>query len=187
MFEVLTPLIVAAAFVAWSYFQGRLAKAVQPLRLKMAEQGEALLARSDISEQTRKDVEFMLSTAFSRWGMLLFAIVVVPFAIFCVAFDDKMRAQVERDYSKMTPEARSQYADMRSLHGRVVMANHPLLASIVVLEVTVLLVPLSLLFTAFKRELSTAPVDRYAFINIVEMQEQNIVAKFRKRTAYARC
>lgn len=187
MLDLLTPIGVAFALIAWSVFQGRLARAAQPLRLRLAEKGERLLARTDLSPETRKDVEFMLNTPFSRWGMLLFVVATAPFVVLYVAFTPKARAHVERDFSKMSPEARALYADVRALHTRIVMANHPLLASIVLLEITALLAPVSLVMLALQNEGSEAPLDRYAFINIVEMQEQTLMSKFRRRPLAARC
>lgn len=124
----------------------------------------------------------MLNTAFSRWGMLLFVVFAAPIMVLYVAFTPKARANMERDFSRMTPEARATYDDVRGLHTRVLMANHPLLASLVLIEVTVLILPVSLVMLAIRSDGSEAPIDRYAFINIVEMQEQTLMAKFRRRS-----
>ena len=124
----------------------------------------------------------MLDSAFARPGMLLFAALVVPFAVGLFYARPKLRDSLEQEYRSMSSDTYQRYAEVRSLHNRLLMANHPLMASIVLFEVTVLLVPLSLLSLAFQRGAPpVAPIDRYVFIDIVEMQERTFMKKLRRQ------
>lgn len=186
MTEIIIPFVAAAALIVWSAFQGRLSRRAQPLRLQLADRGEALLARPDLTDETRKDVQFMLGTAFPRPFMLLFCVVVVPFVALYTVARPGMRTDMHRRYLQMSPKARTLYGEVRALHNRIVLANHPLLASIVVFEVAALMAPFGLLMLAFQREeaalveTAVTPMDRYAFISIVEMQEHTLMGRLRK-------
>jgi hypothetical protein len=79
-----TLLWILLGFGAYAVLLRRMAMAVQPVRLRLAEEGEALLAEGRLSPQDENDVVLFLDNAFNGW-MPVFLMVLMPAAIFLLA------------------------------------------------------------------------------------------------------
>jgi hypothetical protein len=76
--------ISAALVVGYTLLVRRLAELLQPMRLEMAELGNRLL-KSDLVQEDKNVVKFMVTHAYSPWSEIGFAIV-LPFAVVFLIF-----------------------------------------------------------------------------------------------------
>ncbi len=72
---------VVLGFGLYAIVLRQLAKAVQPLRLRLAEEGEALLAEGILSIEEESDVRMFLDNAYNGW-MAVYVMLLMPAAMF---------------------------------------------------------------------------------------------------------
>lgn len=72
-------------FALYALLLKRLAQAVQPLRLRMAEEGEAALASGELSQEDETDVRLFLANAYNGW-VAVFVLMVMPIAATMLLF-----------------------------------------------------------------------------------------------------
>jgi len=150
----MTPLAaLAIAFGCLAYYalQKRAAKLAQPLRLQIADIGQALLAREDLTDGVRRQVNLLLKTAFGAHVFIALVYFIAPFAIpYLILFRgaDRVMSSMWRD----TPDdVRAAYEKMNSLHTTVMFANNPIMMFILVVEVALISALVFLVAVAFSR------------------------------------
>lgn len=121
-----TPLALVAAFGVAAYVHRLMMRGAQPIRLRLAEKGERFLARTDVPAQLRRDVQGLLDGAFPCNCFLLF--LVLPFmpiiALYWVLNDEDGRP---KEFKHAAKDVRGAYLEIRSLHRKLGLANHPIL------------------------------------------------------------
>lgn len=138
------PIGVAAAALLLIGVRRRLNSAVQPLRLRLVEKGEALLADPSLPPSAREHVEFLLKTAFGMRVTLLLSLILIPFvAVLFVARNRWIRMSAEK-MTIIAPETRASFYEFCRLHDRITLTNHFILLPIVELEM-VIFMPLAIL------------------------------------------
>ncbi len=122
----------------------RLNRAVQPLRLRLAEKGEALLADGKLTPSAREHVQFLLDTSFGmRWTLLLSIFAIPVVAALFVLRNRWIRTSVDK-MKIGDPETRAAFYELCRLHDRITLTNHFILLPIIEFEM-VLFMPLAIL------------------------------------------
>ncbi len=138
------PLGLAGALAIFYTVHRRLNQAVQPLRLHLAERGEALLADPELPPSARDHVEFLLDTAFGMRATLLFGIFIVPVvAALFVVRNRWIRTSVDK-MKIQNAESRARFYELCRLHDRITLSNHPILLPIIELQLVVFM-PIAIL------------------------------------------
>ncbi len=167
----LAPVAVVALIPVGLFLNGRLTMAAQPLRLELAEKGEALLAVSDLPKEVRSQVNYMLETAFGMGIPLLFSVLVFPFlGLAAVSFRRDLLARAERDYSTLPSEQRARLYELMRLHERITSANHPALQAVMELEFLMIAI-LGLVIMSVMKQPLPRTFDRAVVMNMMEMGE----------------
>jgi hypothetical protein len=161
------PLLVAASFGLLSWGYRRLRFAAQPLRLELATKGEALLLESNVPENIRQSVTFMLDTAFSLKGALFFSIIFLPFFLVYIMFTRVKLNEVARDISLLSEVQRAKYYEIMKLHDKVTLANNPFLSLFFGLEFTILVPLFAIIITMFRGYMPQR-LDREVVVNVLE-------------------
>lgn len=79
---IVWPLVwITLGFCAYSLVLHQFAKAVQPLRLRLAEEGEALLASGALAADDERDIQIFLDNAYNGW-VAVWLLPMIPAAIF---------------------------------------------------------------------------------------------------------
>jgi hypothetical protein len=85
--SLIWPLVwVVLCFGLYAIVLRQLAKAVQPLRLRLAEEGEALLTEGVLSIEEESDVRMFLDNAYDGW-VAVFLMLMMPAAMFYLLID----------------------------------------------------------------------------------------------------
>jgi hypothetical protein len=164
------PLAGVAVFVAASAAHRRLVRAAQPLRLLLAEKGEALLVHPRLSKELRETVKFMMDRAFgNRFGLLL-GIVIIPTIALCMIFRPSSVATQMRRLSNADPEVQALFTEVMRLNDRITLANHPILLLLLETEI-LLLFPVGILFLGLVKGRIPSSGDRDTVINLIETRE----------------
>lgn len=165
----LIPLAAVIALGMSTMVHRSMMTAAQPTRLKLAEKGEKLLARTDVPKHIRRDVEAMLDNAFPCNCVLMFLIVpIMPLLVFgWLAY--RLRTPARRE--AMTPEITGRYLELRSLHRKIELANHPVLTPVMDFVVTVSLTLAIPVLVLIRRGAEVA-LDRDGAALSLEMQRQ---------------
>lgn len=80
--SLIWPLVwIVLGFGFYAIVLRQLAKAVQPLRLRLAEEGEALLAEGVLVAEDESDVRMFLDNAYNGW-VAVFLMLLMPAAMF---------------------------------------------------------------------------------------------------------
>jgi len=140
----LMPVLVGAVLLLFITVSARLKMASQPLRLRLAEKGEAFLALPGASKAMKDYVRFLLDSAFGMRLHLLFSLVAIPFiAVLLIVRQRYIRQSVEKFMVK-DPEVMAAFVELCRLHDRITLANHFILLPLVELQL-VLFMPMAIL------------------------------------------
>lgn len=143
--------------------------AAQPARLKLAEKGEKLLARVDVPKHIRRDVEAMLDNAFPCNCVIMFLIIpIMPLLVFAWL---SYRIRNSPPWEHVSPEVNGRYLEIRSLHRKIELANHPVLTPIMDFVVTASLMLAAPILLLIRRSAEVA-LDRDGAALSLEMQRQ---------------
>jgi|GEM_PF-4913467 len=162
------PIGIVGALVVNSILHRRLVIAAQPLRLELAERGEALLRTSNLPARVRESIEFLLSHTFGMTGLLLLALVVIPFAVPTMVVTGELRREGEAE-AKLSVKTRAEYNALVMLHGRIVFATHPALMTLNFLEMLLIAGPVVLLSGALSGRL-LPEVNQASILQVIESE-----------------
>ena len=144
--------VVVLALIVGTVIQRRLSAEVQPLRIELANRGEDFLARADIPRVLRTDVEDMLETAFPC--NCVFGILLLPFIPLFVWAGWKRSNRRSTEIGFTSEEVRTAYAQIRALHRRVAIANHPVLGPLTDLIAVASMLVLVLALVLFRKQVA---------------------------------
>lgn len=122
---------IVLGFCAYAFLLRRLATAVQPLRLRLAEEGEALLADGVLSPDDEVDVHLFLDNAFNGWAVV-FLMLMMPGALLLLAKDSEPEDE---------PPAGA-VSKLSGLFAVSIFAANPLMGALAVMEFLVIAVTL---------------------------------------------
>ena len=160
------PVVVVGVLVVTSVTHHRLVRAAQPLRLELAEKGERLLANPTLSAEMRGLVRFMLDTTFNMRGPLLFGILAVP--AIAVAAILRPAEFFKKDIED--PSAQALFFEVRRLHDRITLANHPILLPLVEFEI-LFFMPFAIVLIGLMHGRIPMKGDRDAVMSAIEIRE----------------
>jgi hypothetical protein len=185
IFGDLTPVIVALCVAIFFYVNSTLKKAAQPLRLRLAEDGEKLLAKPGLSPAMREYVEFLLDTSFSMRAILVFAIFALPIvaAVFIFRLRD-FRESAEK-FKTHDPETAKSFYDLCRLHDRITLINHFVLLPLVEIEIVVFM-PLAVLIRGIFKGVVPEAGGRESTVMFVEDQGIHSLQKLKHAFASSR-
>jgi hypothetical protein len=123
MMATYAPIMIALALLGYVLLKLRLNRIAQPLRLQLADRGEALLADPNLPLHRRHFVEFELEGAFGRAGMLLFGFLAIPFLAVWCAVD----SATEDDQYISNDAVRGRADEFDDLSTRIGFLNNPIL------------------------------------------------------------
>lgn len=125
------PFWSAVALAVYCVVAYRLKVGAQPLRLMMAEEGEALLASNKLNEAGKIFVSGLLSTAFNYFTPLLIMLTVIPFDAIKDVFFNKNRFDADSAFGIRDLETKKSFDRVNDLHTRITFANHPFMTGLV--------------------------------------------------------
>lgn len=161
--------VALLTFLAWA--RNRLIVIAQPLRLELADKGEALLRHSGLPTNQRAHVMAALDTAFSNGPTLAIGLLLVPILAIFLVVRQKTLIRVFGTFDWENAEAKALYGDVMRLHRRITFANHPLLTTLLTLEIDIVL-PIALTLRALLRGSLVAPpakvADQGAILDAIE-------------------
>ncbi len=149
MYEFL-PLLLALAFVAYCLAYRKLQMAVQPFRLKIAENGEWLIAQESLNGAAKSYVESMLNGAFSARLKIIFGIVLSPILAVVTVVNPKALDEITLQFDPKSYEQKVRLEETIKLSRIVTFANHPFLAAILFIELSILIPIADLAFAVFR-------------------------------------
>ena len=162
------PVVIAAGFAASAVAGREIQRRIQPVRLELARRGEELLLRDDLPADIRRDVEFMLETAFGMgWVLLLGLIVLTPAASIVLVFSKRLRASLER--SVLSREQSTDYKEIDGLHSSVMLANNPVMVPLMMVWVAIWAGPALYIASRIHRSVKST-VDGSAVMRFVEQR-----------------
>lgn len=127
------PVAIVAALASAPAIHRRLQRRLQPQRLQLARDGEALLSDPDLPAQLRKRVAWALDNAFPQPTLLLLLVALrAPFAV--PRSQEQARLQ-SLDYIRAKKSVRRAYAAFRADHRRLMQWNNPISANLMFGEV----------------------------------------------------
>ncbi len=133
------PILIVLSIAIETIAKRQLNKAAQPLRLKLADGGEHLLAQPDLPAMARIHISYMLNSVFSCWLTLVIGIFMVPFvALYFAVFPRRFMASMKK-HEIHNAQLRLQHSEMMELHDKITMANHPLLWMVLEIEMLIFL------------------------------------------------
>lgn len=162
-----------AALIMGAFTQLRLAKSVQAARLHLADEGERFLARSDIPPGMRSQVEFFLDSAFGFTGVMIAAVVLFPIAALVMAIFHKRMRRNLLGTGPLAREVRADFIDLMKLHDKIMLANHPVLHTVLNIEVA-LFSPLYLFVVALKSKTMPDQFEATSLLAYFEMKEAKL-------------
>lgn len=118
---------VIVALLVYPLITSGLARAVQPLRLRMADLGCELLASPHISERDKNVIDGMLADAY-RWRTL------AEFVVFLPVYMVQMRRRRVPKIVIEDAETRKKFREFMSLHLTSAIAANPVFAFLLVIE-----------------------------------------------------
>lgn len=133
------PVWIAFAVATYVLLAVRLKAGAQPLRLRLADEGEALLKSGKLNDRGRHLVNMLLNNAFGFRAKLLLMLVAVPYVAFQQIFQSKASIN-SADLGVSDLDTKKKLDDLRRLHITITVANHPLLSTLVALWTAVFLV-----------------------------------------------
>lgn len=129
-----TPVVVVALLCLMAFIRNKMDEAVQPMRLEMAEQGEALLRHPHLSKQVKESVRYCLDHAFGARRHLILEMMFIPFFALTVLFNMMWVKHVIDECHIDEKEARADATDFFGLYEQISWINNPLLMTITSLE-----------------------------------------------------
>lgn len=150
-----TIVIALIAVSAFFWMATALSRAAQPLRLQLAELGENLLADSTVPPSFKTHIKFMLNHAFTMRRPMYFAIIFVPIMAIIYVFRLRWLSKFNLDEKELSPSVREDFIEMNNLHNKITLANHPLLAPFVSVEITIFMSAAMLLRSLIKGAFSS--------------------------------
>lgn len=121
------PILIPVVALGMILVGSRLSKVVQPLRLKMAEKGEALLAKPNLPDPFKTQIEFMLSNAFGGKLHFFLVIILTPIALAAYLLVPPLRRRIDRAGARLDTELEAEYEEVLRLFDKITMGNHPFL------------------------------------------------------------
>jgi hypothetical protein len=125
---------LAAAVLA--VLRARLIEKAQPLRLRMATAGEALLASADLPTAVRRSTEHMLNHAFGSGIYPIVNVFLFPITgLGALVLDGARFDRFDRDILLLTAEQRTLWTDILADYGTIRAIHHPLAHILLSIEV----------------------------------------------------
>jgi hypothetical protein len=121
-------LVLAYPLILW-----RLNGFVEPDRMRLAETGERLLQRSDLSREDRNMVEWMMGNAFNGW-IAVAAVFAFPLAAVLMLLSGAWRERFLSRSSARSMEVKNEMAMIRRLFFISIFAANPLFGIAVITE-----------------------------------------------------
>jgi hypothetical protein len=149
----------------------RLRASAQSLRMELAHKGEAFVADESMPASLRDQVSFMLDTAFGMRVCLLFSFVLLPVVV-AILLNRRKRLAFLKDYYG-DPAPRAKFDEIRRLHDRITLANHPLLLPLLELEI-LLVVPTVILLVALIRGRIPGRLNRDVVVTYLETRPMHL-------------
>lgn len=169
------PLAIAALFCAAPVVQRGMMTAAQPFRLKLAEKGEALLARTDVPADLREDVESMLADPFPCNCLFMFLIVPLVPLFMLLSMSSAFARTTNRAASQ---EVMGRYAELHGIYRRISLANHPIATPVTEFLATMTLVVVAPFYLLIKR--GAASLDRDGAVLALERQQRHLLHPMRR-------
>ncbi len=173
------PLIVVCLLIAAAASSHRLKRAAQPLRLQLAEQGEALIVDPNLPKHLRGYVRLLLESAFDNRTTLLIGLVYVPVIAIQIMLNPKAVSKRVSGLSIHDKGTREKLDELRRIHDRITLANNPFLLLLLELEILVI-VPASVPLPCFVLEILPERPDRNTTLGVVEVRSAEFKAKHLK-------
>lgn len=127
-------LVKAVALLILFYVaQRRINLFIQPLRLRMVELGEELIADKRLPEHYRLGIEMELNFAYSGWNLVL-SIIFLPITAIAMLFKPKFRREACNEYEHMPKELRREFELFLSMSNKSMYAANPLLTPLYLVE-----------------------------------------------------
>ena len=156
-----------------TWTQLRLSKSVQTLRLQLADEGERFLAREDVPKAMKNQVEMFLDSVFGMNFVLIASVVLLPVAAIVFSFfDDHMRRGIPAD-SSIPREILAEFIDLMKMHDKIMLANHPVLYTIIKTEMA-LLAPVSMLIIGIRKKAVPDQFEALPFLASLELKETKL-------------
>jgi hypothetical protein len=130
-----------------------LSRAAQPLRLELAECGEELLRDPQLPHDIRHYVEFALDEAFGSKVFYLLAYLALPLATLLLILRAGWIDVMIPDVSELSPESRVLFDRVLGLSDKVMVANNPIMHTLLMLETSIVKPIANLLQAALKGRL----------------------------------
>ena len=124
-----TLITIGACVVLYGFFLRRIATAVQPLRLQLAERGEKYL-RISKDPRERKLITFYLDNALSPW-VCFWAFILLPVVL--------VRQMFRSSNNKLEKENEAEYGRILALFTISVFAANPLFGVLTIIEIVIAL------------------------------------------------
>jgi len=173
------PLLVAIAITLGVALQRQLNKAAQPLRLELADKGEHLLAQADVPVIAKRQIRYMLDTAFHSRFVLLIAIVVMPvIAVYIIIAPKRFIGSIKNNEIQNS-ELRALHHDLMELHDKITMVNHPLLWLILQIDMLIFIATAVLIAGALRGYLPNRAIQD-SIMKFIESQRMKMQPPWRR-------
>lgn len=181
----LFPILIVALLIFGTWAQQRLRMAAQPLRLLLAERGERLLGDPELPPLLRGQVEFLLETAFGCHAALIFGFFAVPVILFLSVLNPRrFYASLAKRFTIKNGDTRLVFEELNRLHGRILFANHPIMATLLDFEIAFFLL-LSVATIALIHGKMSEAGGYISLKSLIEVKEQEYRDKYRRFTLKA--
>ena len=131
------PLFVGVALVLLTMITYRVSAAAQPLRLKLAQKSEELLANPGLPDGMKEHVRFLANTAFNMRLKLIAAIFLIPVTAVIFVLHNRFIKESLDGLRVNDPSLQKEFDEACRLHRSVTLANHALLMPFVEFEMIV--------------------------------------------------
>ncbi len=176
---------VVGALVAVSVFfvvAQTLSRAAQPLRLRMAELGEPLLADPSLPRKFKRHVAFLLDHAFSMRAVMWASVFLIPALAVISVVRARWLAPFVLDEQELPAKSREDFREVVKLHNRITVANHSIMMPVITIEL-VLSTWLATVVRGVFRGVIASNADANTVLMVLEEKTEAISARFRHNHA----
>ena len=119
--------IALMSLFAWPYLKNLLSAAAQPIRLELADRGEAFLREPGVPPFVSERVRFMLDHAFGMRGVLLASIIFIGPISLAFLINPKWFARYDLRSAALDEGHKREFREIERLHRIVIFLNNPIL------------------------------------------------------------
>jgi hypothetical protein len=177
MIDVILTLLAAVA--VYLFTATLLSRAAQPLRLRLADLGEELIADPAVPPAFKRQARFYMSTAFGMAGPLIFGIFALPVVAIIYVVRLRLITAFAFDMDRLSELNRRRFLEMDRLHTRITLANNPILAFVFAIEMVILAGLATIVRALLKGFPLTNETDRELFLYVVEEKSEWVADKLR--------